>query len=94
MEVENEAIQNIHLSAGGVGPIPKYLSNTCDFLRGKQIDDRILEEAIAILQNEISPISDARGSADYKRLLLRQLFLAHMHKFFPQLLTPEKIVAL
>ena len=93
MEVENEVIQNIHLSAGGVGPIPEYLSNTCDFLRGKQIVDRILEEAIAILQNEISPISDARGSANYKRLLLRQLFLAHMHKFFPQLLTPEKMAA-
>jgi xanthine dehydrogenase iron-sulfur cluster and FAD-binding subunit A len=29
------------------------------------------------MNTEIAPISDARGTADYKRLLLRQLFLAH-----------------
>jgi xanthine dehydrogenase small subunit len=29
------------------------------------------------MQAEISPISDVRGTADYKRLLLRQLLWAH-----------------
>jgi xanthine dehydrogenase small subunit len=35
------------------------------------------------LQEEISPISDVRGSSEYKRLLLRQLFFCHFLKLFP-----------
>lgn len=67
----------IHLSAGGVAPFPKFLNDTCTFLTGKKISATILKEAIEIVNNEIAPISDARGTAEYKRLLLRQLFLAH-----------------
>ena len=67
----------IHLSAGGVAPFPKFLNDTCTFLTGNKISATILKEAIEILNNEIAPISDARGTAEYKRLLLRQLFLAH-----------------
>ncbi len=94
IEFEGKTIKKIHLSAGGVGPIPKYLKGTCAFLSGKNINEDLIEEAIKIMQNEISPISDARGSADYKRLLLRQLFLAHIIKFFPRSLSPQKIAAL
>jgi len=74
---EGGSIKDIHLSAGGVAPFPKYLAATCSFLKGKRIDAEILKEAIAIMNEEIAPIGDARGTADYKRLLLRQLFLAH-----------------
>ncbi|MDZ7635148.1 MAG: hypothetical protein U5L72_12280 [Bacteroidales bacterium] len=41
-------------------------------------------QANEIMQEEISPISDARGSAEYKRLLLRQLLIAHFLKLFPE----------
>ena len=74
---ENGVINDIHLSAGGVAPFPKYLKETISFLKGKKISAEILKEAIVIMNTEIAPISDARGTADYKRLLLRQLFLAH-----------------
>lgn len=70
-------IESIHLSAGGVAPFPKYLKDTCLFLTGKKITADILKEAVEIINKEVAPISDARGTAEYKRLLLRQLFLAH-----------------
>lgn len=73
---DDETIKDIHLSAGGVAPYPKYLSNTITFLKNKKPTPAILKEAITIMNDEIAPISDARGTADYKRLLLRQLFLA------------------
>ena len=79
---ENEITQ-AHLSAGGVGPIPMYLSKTCNFLLGKSLSRETVQSALEILQSEISPISDVRGSADYKRLLLRQLFYAHFITLFP-----------
>ncbi|MGE5106605.1 MAG: FAD binding domain-containing protein [Sphingobacteriales bacterium] len=70
-------ITAIYLSAGGVAPYPKYLTNTVSFLKGKKMESAVLKEAIKIMNNEIAPISDARGAAEYKRLLLRQLFLTH-----------------
>lgn len=74
----NGIIEMIHLSAGGIAPIPKYLKNTSAFLQGKDISQENIDKALIIMNEEISPISDARGSADYKRLLLRQLVLAHL----------------
>jgi xanthine dehydrogenase small subunit len=70
-------IERIDLSAGGVSPIPKYLSNASGFLRGKTLSAENITEALNIINDEISPISDARGTAAYKRLLLRQLILTH-----------------
>jgi len=78
VNLSNDGVINgIHLSAGGIAAFPKYLAETCSFLNGKKVNAEILKEAIVIMNKEIAPISDARGTADYKRLLLRQLFLAH-----------------
>jgi xanthine dehydrogenase small subunit len=71
------AIESIHISAGGVAPFPKYLNDTAAFLKGKTINVENLKAAIEIMNTEIAPISDARGTKEYKSLLLRQLFLAH-----------------
>ncbi len=70
-------IEDIHLAAGGVAPFPKYLKATVVFLKGKKINAENLKAAIGIMNIEIAPISDARGTKEYKRLLLRQLFLGH-----------------
>jgi xanthine dehydrogenase small subunit len=67
---------------GGVAPIPLYLRKTSEFLRGKEIREETVAEAREILQTEISPISDVRGSARYKGLLARQLFTAHFVELF------------
>jgi len=83
---EGNVITSCHVSAGGVAPIPMYLSNTSMFMVGKPIIRETFEKANAIMQAEISPISDIRGSADYKRLLLRQLLFAHLSKLSPELL--------
>ncbi len=78
---DDKNIKEAHLSAGGVGPIPWYLKKTRKFLVGKKWSKDVIEKALVVMGNEIAPISDARGSAEYKRLLLRQLFLAHCLKF-------------
>jgi xanthine dehydrogenase small subunit len=75
-------ILDAHVSAGGVAPTPLYLTKTSKFLRGKEINEDTVAEAAEIIQTEISPISDVRGSEEYKRLLLRQLFKAHFVEMF------------
>ncbi|CAN5638549.1 xanthine dehydrogenase small subunit [soil metagenome] len=82
LKTENNKILEVHAAAGGVAPIPLYLKKTSAFLRGKEISDSTILQANEILQTEISPISDVRGSAEYKRLLLRQLFTAHFVELF------------
>jgi xanthine dehydrogenase iron-sulfur cluster and FAD-binding subunit A len=44
------------------------------------------KSAADIINTEIQPISDARGTAEYKRLLLRQLFIAHFAGYKNELL--------
>ena len=74
---EEGIIKKIHLAAGGIAPYPKYLSQTVSFLKGRKLEVSVLKEAITIMNSEIAPISDVRGTKEYKQLLLRQLFLAH-----------------
>ncbi len=75
-------IKDCHLAAGGVAPTPLYLRETSIFLCGRTINKETIEEANVVMQAEISPISDVRGSEQYKRLLLRQLFRAHFFELF------------
>jgi xanthine dehydrogenase small subunit len=77
LTMQNDRMQSARISAGGVAPIPKLLERTNSFLEGQVISEAAIQEAIAIAQTEISPISDARGTADYKRLLLGQLIKSH-----------------
>jgi xanthine dehydrogenase small subunit len=75
-------IQDAHVAAGGVAPVPLYLKQTSEYLRGKTITSETLAEANEIIQSEIAPISDVRGTETYKRLLLKQLFTAHFNELF------------
>lgn len=75
-------IKDCHVAAGGVAPVPLYLRETSIFLCGRTISRETIEKADEVMQAEISPISDVRGSEKYKRLLLRQLFRAHFVELF------------
>jgi xanthine dehydrogenase small subunit len=75
-------ISDCHVAAGGVASIPLYLRQTSEFIRGKDITEETIAAANEIMQSEISPISDVRGTEKYKRLLLRQLFRAHFVEVF------------
>jgi xanthine dehydrogenase small subunit len=82
-------IQEARLSAGGVAPVPFLLARTSAYLNGRSLDEDTVEQALQAAQEEISPINDVRGSAAYKRLLLRQLLLAHLFKAFPDSMKAE-----
>ncbi len=92
IKIKNGIIQEAHISAGGIGPIPTYLSDTCNFLNNKELSPTTIIEANNILQKEISPISDVRGSVEYKRLLLRQLFFAHFIELYPETISLSNLI--
>ncbi len=82
LKTSDKLIEIAHVSIGGVSPIPLYLRKTSRFLQGKEINETTIADACETLQTEISPISDVRGSSEYKRLLARQLFTAHFVELF------------
>lgn len=92
LEVKEGKISKAHASTGGVFAFPRYLKQTSEFLTGKTISEKVISNAAQILQNEIAPISDARGTAEYKRLLARQLFYAHFIHLFPSIINAEKLL--
>jgi len=87
--VRGNQIVKVRLAAGGVAPIPLFLSRASASLEGQELTDGHIEQALELAQAEISPISDVRGSEQYKRLLLRQLLLAHFQKLFPEQMHAE-----
>ena len=92
VEIVADTVVSANISAGGVAPVPFYLSKTVDYLIGKSISPVVMKEAVAIAKNEVAPISDARGSVEYKKLLLGQLLKVHFLKLFPEKITAEAVV--
>ncbi len=85
LERDGGVITSAGLSAGGVGPVPMYLRKTSEFLAGKKISVQLVHDTVGMMHTEISPISDARGTKEYKKLLLGQLIKAHFLELFPEL---------
>lgn len=76
----NNRITDCSISAGGVAPIPFYLKNTSAYFIGKTISDETIAQANLILQSEIQPIADIRGSVEYKRQLIQNIITAHFNR--------------
>jgi xanthine dehydrogenase small subunit len=92
ISLEDTLIRTVHFSIGGVAAIPKYLHKTAAFLIGKTISSETMLQAEEILQSEISPISDVRGTSTYKRMLAKQLFFAHFITLFPNEVELKKLI--
>ena len=92
--ISGETVATARISAGGVGPVPLYLEKASAYLAGKRLSAETIRETIRMAQGEISPISDTRGSAAYKRLLLSQLIKAHFIELFPSVINVEEILSM
>lgn len=85
LQLDGDTIVDARISAGGVGPTPLLLRAASAWLKGRTVSPGLVHELAERAQSELSPISDARGTAAYKRLLLAQLIRAHFLQCFPGL---------
>ncbi|OGR52104.1 MAG: hypothetical protein A2049_12385 [Elusimicrobia bacterium GWA2_62_23] len=76
------AVKDLRVSAGGVGPVPMLLPGL-DKLNGRKPDAAFFNDLSKAALAAAAPIDDIRGSAEYKRLLLGQLMLAHGRALAP-----------
>ena len=84
LRLEGGRIIEAHVAAGGVAPVPLVLQKAAALLAGREVAPGLVREFIAVADGEIAPISDVRGSAAYKRALLRRLLFAHFLELFPE----------
>lgn len=73
-------VTSARLAYGGVAATPVRAPQVEAFLLGKPWTERTALEAAARLRTLFTPLSDLRGSADYRRALVGNLF----HKFFSE----------
>lgn len=87
--IENNRFTSVRISAGGVAPMPILLEKTARELEGKPSMPRdahgLAELALrvsAAAEAEVKPISDVRGSAEYRKRMTGRLILAHFARLF------------
>ena len=71
--MEGDILSNVKIALGAVAPIPMRAKKAEGVLIGKKIKDELLEKAGLIAAEESSPISDVRGSAEYRRKMVKVL---------------------
>lgn len=65
--LSNGLIQSARIALGAVAPTPILATEASQSLTGKAPTTETLEEAAALATRSISPISDMRGTAEYRR---------------------------
>ncbi len=64
---DKKQVQDIRIALGGVAPTPIRARKTEEAFKGQSLDwDRIAELSERVME-EVSPITDVRGSAEYRR---------------------------
>ncbi len=87
LEFEEDLIVSARIATGGVGPTVVRLPTAEASLVGKQLTETAMREAGRIARDEITPITDVRGSADYRWQLVENLFV----KCFHDLASPQPV---
>ena len=71
--------QSVRLVLGAAGPVPVTAPDLEQSLVGQPLTDEKLQQAAAALVDLSDPPTDARGSAEFKRVMLRSLLLRAAH---------------
>jgi aerobic carbon-monoxide dehydrogenase medium subunit len=73
LQLANGSCQNARIGLGAVGPTPLRATRAEAALRGQPLTDQVIEEASLLASEEARPIDDVRGSAEYRREMVRVL---------------------
>ncbi len=78
-----QKIEDVRIGFGGMAAIPKRAHQTEQLLRGAAWNEATMERALPALDRDFSPLTDFRSSAEYRRVIARNL----LRKFFVETTT-------
>jgi CO/xanthine dehydrogenase FAD-binding subunit len=64
---DGNRVKDIRIALGGVAPRPVRVKKTEKAFGGTMLDDKTIAKVAEEVKGEISPITDVRGSAEYRR---------------------------
>ncbi len=73
VEIKDGICEDIRIGLGAVAPTPVRAERSEELMRGKEVNKELIEKVAEEASHEISPISDIRGSAEYRRDMVRVL---------------------
>lgn len=80
LEFEEDEISNAWISLGSVAPTIVSAIDAEQFLVGQRLSDAVIEEAAEMAANAAKPIDDVRGTAEYRREMVRVLVARAMRQ--------------
>lgn len=70
-ETNGEICKDIKIVLGAVAPTPIRARKAEGILRGKKIDEALIDQSAEVAANEARPISDVRASAEYRKEMVK-----------------------
>ena len=71
VQMDGQICHQARLAVGASTPIPARLHRAEDCLRGKTVNAQLAAEVASIVAEDIQPISDLRGSSEFRREMVR-----------------------
>ena len=66
-QVENGQCKDVRVALGAVAPTPLRATSVEEALRGKEVNKEAVRKAAETVADQVNPLDDFRGSAEYKR---------------------------
>lgn len=85
LDASGQTITQARLAYGGVGPTVMRLPKTEAFLADQPFSESTMREAGQLARTEITPLSDVRGSADFRLQLAENILVKCYHDLTPAL---------
>jgi CO/xanthine dehydrogenase FAD-binding subunit len=76
---DGKSFSDVRVAMGAVAPVVVRARKCEDFLRNQTLEDAVVWEAGQIASSESSPITDIRGSAEYRRAVIPSLLYKAVH---------------
>ena len=84
LDMDGKTCRRARVAAGSVAPIPMRVSRVEKLLEGKEINAALLEKCMAAVKEEISPISDIRGSLEYRSYVTSMILKRNIERALNQ----------
>ncbi len=74
LEMDGDIVTDIAVALGSVAPTPMRARGSEAFLRGQSLRQDVIRHSVQLLSEELRPISDLRGNAEYRLAVAQELF--------------------
>ncbi|MCF8354774.1 MAG: FAD binding domain-containing protein [Melioribacteraceae bacterium] len=78
-EMSDKKVNEIKICAGSVAPQVKRAYKTEEFLTGKELTNKIIDQSRELIINEIKPITDIRSNSKYRSKITGEVLREALH---------------